>query len=165
MNLLERFTSLSLKPNEAVIDYLIRAEDLSSSLDQAGEKISETLLISVVLKGLPDSFDYFKTVHDFSKTKASFSDVEKALKNFANSQKDANSSGGSFALVSEVSRGRDGGRGSSRGSSKFSGACFRGGKPGHRKNQCQVVLKCSFCSKSVHDESHCFQKHGKPCFC
>ena len=65
MNLLEQLTSLSLNPSEEMTDYLIRAETLSSSLEVAGEKISEKLLVSVVLKGLPDSFEYF---HNFSKT-------------------------------------------------------------------------------------------------
>ena len=49
MNLLERFTSLSLKSGEEMVDYLIRAEELSTSLDQAGEKVSNSLLVSVVL--------------------------------------------------------------------------------------------------------------------
>ena len=67
MNLLEQLTSLPLKPAEEITDYLIRAETLSSSLEVAGEKISEKLLVSVVLKGLPDSYEYFRTVHDFQK--------------------------------------------------------------------------------------------------
>ena len=71
MNLLEKLTSLSLKPTEEMTDYLIRAETLSSSL-VAGEKISEKLLVSVVLKGLPDGYEYFNTVHDFSKTLTPF---------------------------------------------------------------------------------------------
>ena len=80
MNLLEQLTSLSLKPTEEMTDYLIRAETLSSSSEVAGEKISEKLLVSVVLKGLPDSYEYFKTVHDFSKTPTPFCDLKKALK-------------------------------------------------------------------------------------
>ena len=68
-------------------DYLIRAEILSSSLEVAGEMIPEKLLVSVVLKGLPDSYEYFKTVHDFSRTPTPFSDLKKALKNFSDSQK------------------------------------------------------------------------------
>jgi hypothetical protein len=82
MTLLERFTSLSLKPDEEMVDYLIRADELSSALEQAGEKVSEKLVTSVVLKGLPGSYEYFKTVHDFSKDKSTFEDVKKALRNF-----------------------------------------------------------------------------------
>ena len=72
MNLLEQLTSLSLKPAGEITDYLIRAKTLSSSLKVAGEKISEKLLVSVVLKGLSDSYEYFKTVHEFSKTPTPF---------------------------------------------------------------------------------------------
>ena len=82
MNLLEQLTSLSLKPAEEMTDYLIRAETLSSSLEIAGENISEKLLVSVVLKGLPDSYEYFKAVHGFSKTPTPFSDLKKSLKKF-----------------------------------------------------------------------------------
>ena len=64
MNLLEQLTSLSLKPVEEMTDYLIRAETLSSSLEVAGEKVSEKLLVFVVLKGVPDSCEYFRTVHN-----------------------------------------------------------------------------------------------------
>ena len=78
MNLLEQLTSLSL--TEEMTDYLIRTETLSSSLEVAGEMISEKLLVSVVLKGLPDSYEYFKTVHDFSKTPTPFSDLKKLSK-------------------------------------------------------------------------------------
>ena len=86
MNFLEQLTSLSLKPTEEMTDYLIRAETLSSSLELAGKKISEKLLVSVFLEGLPDSYEYFRTVHDFSKSPATFCDLKEALKNFADSQ-------------------------------------------------------------------------------
>ena len=72
MNLLEQLTSLSLKPTEEMTDNLIRADTLSSSLEVAGEKISEKLLVSVVPKGLLDSYEYLKRVHDFSKTPTPF---------------------------------------------------------------------------------------------
>ena len=39
MNMLEKLTSLSLKPTEEMTDYLIIAETLSSWLEVAGEKI------------------------------------------------------------------------------------------------------------------------------
>ena len=72
MNLLDQLMSLSLKPIEELTDYLIRADTLSSSLEVAGEKISKSLLVSVFLKALHDSYEYFKTVHDFSKIPTHF---------------------------------------------------------------------------------------------
>ena len=69
-----------------MIDYLTRAEYVSKQLELAGEKVSENMLTPIVLKGLPSEYDYFKTVHDFSKDKASFAEVKKALKNFKSSR-------------------------------------------------------------------------------
>ena len=151
MNLLEQLTSLSLKPTEEMTDYLIRAETLSSSLEVAGEKILEKLLVSVFLKGLPDRYEYFKTVHDFSKTPTPFSDLKKALKNFADSQKlkdCGNSSNTKSEAALFVSRDN---------SKKFSGKCFHCNKSGHMKSS-YTVKQCTFCKTFGHNESKCFQK-------
>ena len=78
---------LSMTPTKDMTDYLITAESLSSLLEVAGEMISEKLLVSVVLKGSPDNYDSFKTVHDFSKTLTPFSDLKKILKNFAENKR------------------------------------------------------------------------------
>ena len=86
MNLLEKFTTLRLEPTESMVDYLTRAEYVIKQLELAGENVSEKLLTSIVLKGLPSEYDYFKTVHDFSKDKASFAEVKKSLKNFESSR-------------------------------------------------------------------------------
>ena len=82
MNLQKQLTSLSLKPSEEMTDYLIRAETRSSSLEVVGENICDKLLVSVVLKSLPDSLEYFKTVHDFSKIPTPFSDLKKGREKF-----------------------------------------------------------------------------------
>ena len=151
MNLLEQVISLSLKPTEEMIDYLIRAETVLSSLEVSGEKISEKLLVSVVLKDLPDSYEYFKTVHDFSKAPTPFSDLKKALKKFADSQKlkdCVNSSNNKSEAALFVSR---------HNSQKFSGKCFHCNKSGHMKSSC-IVKKCSICKKFGLNESKCFQK-------
>ena len=79
-------TTLRLEPTESMVDYLTRAEYVSKQLEIAGEKFSENMLTSIVLKGLPSEYDYFKTVDDFSKDKASFAEVKKALKKFESSR-------------------------------------------------------------------------------
>jgi hypothetical protein len=79
-----------------------------------GENFRFSPCVSVTLKGLPSSYDYFKTVHDFSATKVAFTDVKKALKNYANSQtmkkkEKEEAGGGTFALsVHGPGRGRGG---------------------------------------------------------
>ena len=114
-------------------------------------KTSEKLLVSVVLKGLPNSYEYFKTVDVFSKTPTPFSDLKKALRNFADSQKlkdCGNSSNSKSEAALFVSRDI---------SKKFSGKCFRCSKSGQRKSSC-TVKQCYFCKKFGPNESKCFHK-------
>ena len=86
MNLMEKFTTLRLENSEVVVDYLTRAEYVSTQLELAGQTVTENMIRSIVLKGLPR---YFKTLHNFSKDKATFAaDVEKGSKFFENSRND-----------------------------------------------------------------------------
>jgi len=55
-------TSLKLQPNEGVTDYMIRAETAAASLKRAGEIISDSLLVAMVIKGLPVEYKPFNTV-------------------------------------------------------------------------------------------------------
>ena len=48
--------------SESVTDYIIRAETAASQLRDAGENISDGLLVAMVLKGLPKDFHSFITV-------------------------------------------------------------------------------------------------------
>ena len=55
-------TSLKMGTNEAVTEYMLRAETAATRLRQADEQVSDQLLIAMVLKGLPDSFKAFVTI-------------------------------------------------------------------------------------------------------
>ena len=156
MNLLEKFTTLRLEPTEIMVDYLTRAEYVSKQLELAGEKVSENMLTSIVLKGLPFEFDYFKTVHDFSKDKASFAEVKKALKNFESSRnlQTATASNENVALLSKGPVAKS----SARKPEKFNGKCRRCGKSGHKQATCRVS-QCNFCRRFGHEENKCFKKN------
>ena len=151
MALLQQLTILVLKENEEMMDYLVRAESLTNSLKTAGEEISDSLLISVVLKGLPKAFDYFKTVHDFSKDKSTFADVKKSLKAFSDSIKVSSSEGSPVSLLSSS-------HSKPKSNSRFNGTCFKCNKSGHKASSCRVAVKCSYCGKPGRSESRCFKK-------
>ena len=131
MDLLEKLTTLRLEPTESIVDYLTRAEYVSKQLENAGEKGSENMLTSIVLKGLPSNYDYFKTVHEFSKDKASFAEVKKATKNVGSSRplQSATASYENIALLSKGSVAKI----SARKPEKFTGKCRRCGKSGHKR--------------------------------
>ena len=139
-----------------MVDYLTRAEYVSRRLELAGEKISENMLTSIVLKGLPSEYDYFNTVHDFSKDKASFAEVKKALKNFESSRnlQTATASNENVALLSKGTVAES----SSRKREKFTGKCRRCSKSGHKQATCRVS-QCNFCRRFGHEENKCFKKN------
>ena len=62
LSLYTELTSLIMKNDESVTEYIVRAETAAARLKQAKEDISEQLLIAMVMKGLPDSFKAFTTI-------------------------------------------------------------------------------------------------------
>ena len=62
ISLYTELTSLVKRSDEAVTDYIIRAETAASALRNAKEEVSDSLLVAMVLKGLPDSYQSFTTV-------------------------------------------------------------------------------------------------------
>ena len=82
------WTELSLmsKGSESVTDYIIRAEKSASALRNAGENVSDSLLIAMVSKGLPNGYKSFEVVITQSHEIMSFSDFKVALRNFEDTE-------------------------------------------------------------------------------
>ena len=55
-------TRLRKSESESITDDIIRSENISNSLKEAGEVISDRILIAMVLKGLPPNFKPFAMV-------------------------------------------------------------------------------------------------------
>ena len=53
---------LKLAGTESVTDYLLRAETNVARLKEAKYTVSDSVLVAMVLKGLPDTFKSFSTV-------------------------------------------------------------------------------------------------------
>ena len=73
--------------DESVTDYMIRAETASTSLKTAGETISDSLLIAMVLKGLPTEFKPFSTVVTQKDKDQTFSEFKVALRSFEETER------------------------------------------------------------------------------
>ena len=54
--------SLKMSEDCGLTDYVLKAETAATSLKSAGEEISDSLLVAMVLKGLPTQYNTFKTV-------------------------------------------------------------------------------------------------------
>ena len=81
ISLYTELTSLKMLPTETITEYVIRAENASSRLQQAGEKFSDKLLQAMVLKGLPESFTAFSTIINNSDD-MNFSDFKAKLRGY-----------------------------------------------------------------------------------
>ena len=54
-------TSLKLSQGEDITEYYLRAEATAVRLRDAGEQVSDALLIAMIIKGLPDQYRSFST--------------------------------------------------------------------------------------------------------
>ena len=85
ITLYTELTSLRKEQSESVTDYLVKAETITAALREADEVISDSLLIAMILKGLPESFLPFSVIIN-DKPKQLFSDFKIALRNFEDNQ-------------------------------------------------------------------------------
>ena len=58
-------TSLQKGHNESIMDYVLRAETAAASLKSSGEPVSDSLLVAMVLKGVPTKYKNFFS-HSFA---------------------------------------------------------------------------------------------------
>ena len=79
--LFTELTSLRTLESESITDYIIRIEKISKVLKEAGEVISDRLLIAMVHKGLPLNFQPFTMVKTQKKT-LTFSEFKVCLRSY-----------------------------------------------------------------------------------
>ena len=80
-------TSLVKIPSESVTDYVIRAENFATGLRNAGEEVSDGLLVSMVLKGLTSEYKPFEVVVTQSEKDMTLLEFKVALRNFEDTEK------------------------------------------------------------------------------
>ena len=69
-----------------ITDYIIRAENISNSLKEAGEVISNVLLITMVLKALLPNFKPFAIVITQKKKTLTFSEFKVCLRSYEDTE-------------------------------------------------------------------------------
>eukprot|EP00921_Rhytidocystis_pertsovi_P018003 GHVQ01028274.1.p1 GENE.GHVQ01028274.1~~GHVQ01028274.1.p1 ORF type:complete len:179 (+),score=11.41 GHVQ01028274.1:47-538(+) len=86
MQLWGTLNSVSYKPKEAnITKYLLRPEYASNELNKANQEVPEGMLSSLILRGLPYEFQYFRNMQVMSKTRQSFAELEQLLMIFVES--------------------------------------------------------------------------------
>ena len=151
-------TTLKLAVDESITDYLLRGETTYTRLNEAGEKVSESLLIAMLLKGLPDEFKSFSSVIlQQNVDKLSFESFKNSLKNYHENEKARTEHRSDTETVMKVES-KNYRQGAIKKTTKQD-ICYSCGERGHRKNTCTVKNKyCTNCNSSTHNTIICKSK-------
>ena len=187
VSLYTTLTSLIKQQQETLTDYIIRAETAAASLKAAGELVSDGLLITMVLKGLPQTYKPFTVVITQAEKVMTFQNFKASIRNFEENEKATTSSTNDLSnKLSNVMRMNDGRNDGSRNdgphipgggyrrygqqhNSKINGGggaksivCYSCGEAGHKSNDCskrQTKKKwCSTCKNNTHNDRNCRKK-------
>ena len=80
--LVSELTRLIKRDDESLIEYITRAEELQYNLNQVNEGLSEKMINSILLKGLPNKFDNFVTLVKYGSEDKSLDELKRDLINF-----------------------------------------------------------------------------------
>ena len=161
ISLWTELTSLKMATSEQVTSYMIRAETAAAALTTAGETVSDSLLIGMVLKGLPPEFKTFSTVINQRKDAMTFQEFKVALRSCEETEKcqllnNKDEDSVMFAKQDEKNH--------------FI-KCYQCKKPGHKANKCPGKMYantkadfkskrwCDICKSPTHDTNYC--RHNK----
>lgn len=87
LNLYTSLTTIQMADNETVTDYMIRAENIIAALRDAGENMSDGLLVATILNGLPDSFRPLAVHVTQNEDDVTFKDFKRRLRVYEESEK------------------------------------------------------------------------------
>ena len=170
VSLYTELTSLIKRREESVTEYVIRAETAAAALRNAGETVSDSLVIAMIVKGLPDCFQSFVAVITQSEKKQSISEFKVALRSFEETEQSRQHSKDSILKsshgppTSTTTRWKHGAFSSSHTGNNPRPAtgyrhdpgptCYNCGKPGYLSRNCQQQKRmwCSFCKKNNHTD-------------
>jgi hypothetical protein len=146
------------KDDSTITEYIIKAEKAAAALKNAGEDVSDSLLIAMMLKGLPDEYKPFTVVVTQRDEKLTFKEFKTHLQSFSETEKARGSESDNVMKFAGEFRGRCYSCGKNGHLSKD---CRSRGKQDHRTEKSGYAYKkkwCSFCKNGSHTDASCRKK-------
>lgn len=158
IHLYTTLTSLQKRSDETVTDYIIRTEAAITALRNAGETLSDGLLIAMVLKGLPESFKPFAINVTHNKDNMTFPEFKVELRSFEDTEKLTSAEFSDNVMKTIAKDNHRHVAMPSRDASDANIVCFKCGLKGHRAKTCRRKTWCSHCKNSTHTDATCRRK-------
>lgn len=149
--------------NKTVTDYLIRAENIITALRDAGETMSDGLVIAMMLGGLPDSFKPLAVHVTQNEDNITFADFKRRLRVYEESEKMKMTEPTTDKVMKTHAR-QGGGHSKPHNNRKEEDAnitYYKCGIMGHRARKCYRKVWCNYYKNSTHAESLCKKKGGQ----
>ena len=159
ISLYTQLTTLIMQDGESVTSYVIRGETAATALKNAGETVSDSLLIAMIVKGLPNSFAAFITVITQREKNLNFTEFKSALRAYEETEKSRRKDDQVFKFSDKNMK------------------CFNCGQSGHKKFQCKNKSNynndnqndsdnrnrryCTVCKTNTHDTKYCRKNKNK----
>ena len=165
VSVVRQLARLELKEDRALENHFIRAQEMFTRIEQAGEHLSEPLLNGMVLNGLPEGNELFVMQESFNLA-GSFVELRTKLMNYEESRQDGEYVDNVDSHVPMTSKKA---KSKYKSSSKYNAppksssgqlTCYCCGMKSHKKPECYKREKavCTFCKQKSHPVHACMKK-------
>ena len=160
VSVMRQLARLTLKDDEALPQYFIRAQELSTRLGQAGEHLSEPLLNAMVLNGLSERYEHFVVQENLSPA-GSFVELRTRLTNYKESRQHrekVDDDGSHVAMISKKIKSKR------KSSGKYTSLLKSNSGQTCMKRQLKTdyydkdKAECTYCKMKGHLEKTCIKK-------